>query len=116
MSMKKLIVLLVLVVVGVVVYQVGSFVVYYAKVKAELDNMIYRFPILGEEAFRDFLVSTYHERVGLELHPADVMIDVDREKRTVRVEFTFVRELRLLFLSFDKQLRVWRSYKDVDIT
>ena len=111
---KKLLLYLVLIVAAVIAYQVGTFTVHYANVQSTLDTMIPNYSVWGQEEFK-LKLRNECRLLGVEVHPANIKIVEDRLAKTVQVEFTYTRELQILFVSLDKTIRIRGYNKDLDI-
>jgi len=113
--LKRAVALLLLALVGVTVYQVWQFMAFHNRMWETLEAELERYDEIGREEFPHHLQLTY-KRLGLELELEDIHVTEDRPRRTVRAEFTYNREIRILIFSFDKQMTVMRSLRDVDVT
>lgn len=112
--LKRLIVLALLVTVGIAVYQVWEFMAFYNQMRDTLELELDQYQEIGREEFPRHLQQTY-KRLGLDLKLEDFKVSEDKPRRTVRAEFTYTGEIRILIFSFQKKMTVWRSLRDVDI-
>lgn len=112
--LKRAVSLLVLAMVGVTVYQVWQFMSFHNRMWETLETELEHYSEIGREDFPRHLQQTY-KRLGLELALEDIHVTEDRPRRTVRAEFAYTREIRILVFSFDKRMTVMRSLRDVDI-
>jgi hypothetical protein len=111
--LKRLLLAVVLFAAGTTAYQVWTFVAFYNQARDILEVTLDRFDELGRAEFVSQLVIA-EEAIGIKLDPADVKVEVDKAKRSVRAEFTYTRELHLLVFSVQKQVTVWRTLRNVD--
>jgi len=111
---KRAFVILLLAMVGITAYQVWEFMAFYNLMRDTLEVELDRYQEIGRDEFPRHLQETY-KRLGLDLNLEDFKVTEDKPRRTVRAEFTYTREIRILIFSFDKQMTVWRSLRDVDI-
>ncbi len=112
--LKRGFALLVLAMVGISAYQVWEFMAYYNRMRDTLELELHRYQEIGREEFPRHLQATY-KRLGLELDLEEFKVEEDKPRRTVRAEFSYTREIRILIFSFEKRMTVWRSLRDVDI-
>lgn len=112
--LKRGFALLVLAMVGIAAYQVWEFMAYYNRMRDTLELELQRYEEIGREDFPRHLQVTF-KRLGLELDLEEFKVEEDKPRRTVRAEFSYTREIRILIFSFEKRMTVWRSLRDVDI-
>lgn len=110
---KRAISLLVLAMVGVTVYQAWQFMAFHNRMWETLEAELERYGEIGREDFPRHLQQTY-KRLGLELELEEIEVVEDKPRRTVRAEFNYTREIRVLIFSFEKRMNVMRSVRDVD--
>jgi hypothetical protein len=122
---KNLMLLLVLGMIAGGAYQIWQFMAFYNQVRDALEETLMEDQYVQlvsandtvERDVREQLIRSLikkYEAMGIELEPKDISIREDRPKREVRVEFSYQRELRILVFSFQKQMLVWRTRRDVD--
>ncbi len=111
--LKRLALAAVLVLVATAAFQVWEFMAFYNRVRDTLELELDHYHDLGREGFVRSLIRA-EERNGLRLEPQGITIDEDRTKQSVRVEFTYRREMRILVFSFEREMLVWRTLRDVD--
>lgn len=114
MKPKKPLALIGLALVAVIAYQVGTFVVQYARVQSALDSLLPNFAEWGEEEFKLRLCDEARE-LGVEVLPANIEVRVDRLANSLQVEFSYTRELQVLVVSFHRTVRIRGYKKDLDI-
>jgi hypothetical protein len=111
---KRLITLLLLVGAATAGYQVWEFMSHYNRVKDVTYHLLAEYDRIGRDTFvRELELEL--SRLDVELKKPGITVREDESKRTVRVEFRYTRELRILFLSFEREMYVWRSIRDVDV-
>lgn len=111
--LKRLLVLVLLVAVGTAAYQVWAFMSFYNLVRETTERHLERYREIGREEFAPSLARAL-EKIGLSIEPQLIAVQEDKATRSVRVEFRYTRPLTILVFSYDKEMLVWRTLRDVD--
>jgi len=113
MNFKKLPIVLVVAVVGVLAVQIGRYAAHYGKANDLMDSMMPLYESLGEDEFRTTLVSEFQE-IGIILDPAEVTIVEREDARTAKVRLRYTAHLDLLVVVLDRNVVLRRTARNID--